>query len=494
MTRASLAAPVPAAVDPKQTTRAALTWYARYDLMLGASDAVLITLAVLAVSVWRFGEDAWLPVAGSGLEYPVVSFGIALLWWVALDARGSRDRGVIGHGLDEYRRVMNASLYAFSAIAIASYLVHVDLSRAYFLVLLPVGTTLLLLGRWTCRQVLHRRRAIGGAFTPTIVVGAASEVHGVVRDLTRNRHAGYKPVAVAVPTAEVDAEELKTLELAGVPTIAISRLKSHLDEHRAGAVVVVPGLPRHKVRNLAWQLENSSVELMFLPSLVDVAGPRLAINQVQDLSLVRVDLPRYDGWSYALKRLFDIVMSAIALALLAPVIVIAAILVKLEDGHPALFRQERVGLGGGTFTIHKLRTMSIDAEDRVAALIEQAGGKALHFKMRNDPRITRTGSFLRRYSIDELPQFWTVLRGDMSIVGPRPQLAREVAEYSNESMRRLLVKPGITGLAQVRGRSDMTPEEAIAADLRYVENWSLTGDLAIVFRTIGALIRREGAF
>lgn len=273
MTPASLAAPVPAAVDAKQTTRAALTWYARYDLMLGVSDAAMIALAVVAVTVWRFGEEAWPAVALSGLEYPLLSFGIALLWWVALDARGSRDRGVIGNGLDEYRRVMNAGLYAFSAIAIASYLFLVDLSRAYFLVLLPVGTALLLLGRWTCRQVLHRRRAIGGAFTPTIVVGAASEVHGVVRDLTRNRHAGYKPVAVAVPTAEVDAEELKTPELAGVPTIAISRLKSHLDEHRAGAVVVVPGLPRQKVRNLAWQLENSPVELMFVPSLTDVAGP-----------------------------------------------------------------------------------------------------------------------------------------------------------------------------------------------------------------------------
>ncbi|WP_241660264.1 sugar transferase [Propioniciclava tarda] len=494
MTRASLAAPVPAAVDPKQTTRAALTWYARYDLMLGASDAVLITLAVLAVSVWRFGEQLWLPVVGSELDYPLVSFIIALLWWVVLDARGSRDRGVVGHGLDEYRRVMNASLYTFSAVAITSYLFHVDLSRAYFLVLLPVGTALLLLGRWTCRQVLHRRRAIGGAFTPTIVVGAASEVPGVVRDLTRNRNAGYKPVAVAVPTAEVDAEELKNLELAGVPTIAISRLKSHLDEHRAGAVVVVPGLPRHKVRNLAWQLENSSVELMFLPSLVDVAGPRITVTQMQDVCLTRVALPRFTGWNYALKRLFDLAFSSLALLLLAPVLAVIAVLIKREDGGPILFRQTRVGLGGEEFVIHKFRSMHMDAEARLAALRDKSNADSPLFKLNADARMTQIGRVLRKYSLDELPQFWTVLKGQMSVVGPRPHLASELAQYPDEGLRRLLIKPGITGLWQVSGRSDLSFADAVRLDLRYVENWSLTGDLTIILRTIRTVLKSSGAY
>lgn len=475
------------------TPKRRLSWYARFDAMLAASDAAMITLAVVAVSVWRFGEDMWLPVAGSRLDYPLVSVIIAFLWWVVLDARQSRDRGVIGHGLEEYRRVMNASLFAFAAIAIGSYLLQVDLSRAYFLVLLPVGTTLLLMGRWACRQVLHRRRALGGALTPTVVVGSASEMPSVVRDLNRNRNAGYKPVALAVPAADVNAPELRSPELAELPTIALSQLKEHLDEHRADAVVVVPGMSRHKVRNLAWQLENLSVELMFLPSLVDVAGPRLTVSQMQDLSLVRVDLPRYSGWNYALKRLFDIIVSCVALVATAPIIFVAIILIKLDSPGPAIFRQERIGLRGEPFTIHKLRTMTVDAEARAAGLIAKAGGKALHFKMVNDPRVTRVGKVLRRLSIDELPQFWTVLRGDMSVIGPRPQLAREVAEYSDEAMRRLLIKPGITGLAQVSGRSNMTPKDAIAADLRYVENWSPTGDIVLVLRTIWTIVRTHGA-
>lgn len=479
---------------PAATQRRRLSWYARFDLMLAASDAVMITLAVVAVSVWRFGEDMWLPVAGSRLDYPLVSVIIAFLWWVVLDARQTRDRGVIGHGLEEYRRVMNASLSAFAAIAIASYLLHVDLSRAYFLVLLPVGTVLLLAGRWTCRQVLHRRRAVGGAVTPTIVAGAVSEVQGVVRDLTRNRNAGYQPVAVAVPTAELDAPELNTPELAGVPIIAISRLKEHLDQHRAGAVVVVPGLSRQKVRNLAWQLENSSVELLFLPSLVDMAGPRVTVSQMQDLSLLRVDLPRYTGWNYALKRAFDVAFSASVLLVLLPVFAVIAALIKREDGGPILFRQARVGLGGEEFVIHKFRSMHLDAEARLAALRDQRGEGGPLFKMEDDPRMTKIGRILRKYSLDELPQFWTVLKGSMSVVGPRPHLASELAEYPDEGLRRLLIKPGITGLWQVSGRSDLSFADAVRLDLRYVENWSLTGDLTIILRTIRTVLESSGAY
>lgn len=478
----------------RASARRRLSWYARYDLMLAASDAVMITLAVVAVSVWRFGENLWLPVAGSHLDYPLVSVVIAFLWWVVLDARQTRDRGVLGHGLEEYRRVMNASLFAFGAIAITSYLFQLELSRAYFLVLLPVGTVLLLAGRWACRQVLHRRRAIGGAFTPTIVVGAASEVHSVVSDLSRNRNSGYKPVAVAVPTAEVNAAELNTPELAAVPTIAISRLKDHLGEHRAGAVVVVPGLSRQKMRNLAWQLENSSVELMFLPSLVDMAGPRVTVSQMQDLSLLRVDLPRFTGWSYALKRAFDILFSSLALLALLPVFAVIAVLIKREDGGPILFRQARVGLGGEEFVIHKFRSMHLDAEARLAALRSQQADGGPLFKMEEDPRMTKVGRILRKYSLDELPQFWTVLKGHMSVVGPRPHLASELAEYPDEGLRRLLIKPGVTGLWQVSGRSDLSFEDAVRLDLRYVENWSLTGDVTIILRTIRTVLKHDGAY
>lgn len=469
------------------------SWFERYELLLQLSDLAAIAVAMIAVLLLRFGEDLQVKVGGLPISYPLASFLVGIAWWYGLDARRSRDRAVVGHGLEEFRRVMSASLYMFGAVAIASYLLQAELSRAYFIVLLPLGTLLLLVGRWVCRQYLHRRRAVGGAYTSTVVVGSAREIVDVVRDLRRNRNAGYRPVGIAVPIVDTDSELLDHPELEGLPRLEIATLDRDIAAYRIGAVVVVPGMPRAKIRRLAWRLENSPVELLFVPSLTDVAGPRLAVNQVQDLSLLRVDLPRFSGWNHALKRAFDIAFSLVALFLIAPIILVVAVLIKREDGGPVFFRQERIGMGGKPFIIHKFRTMATDAEERIDALIAASGGKALLFKMEDDPRITKIGKVLRKYSIDELPQFWTVLRGDMSVVGPRPQVAREVAEYTGDLHRRLLIKPGITGLWQVSGRSDLSIEDSIRLDLRYVENWSLTGDAAIMMKTVRTVLKPEGA-
>lgn len=210
--------------------------------------------------------------------------------------------------------------------------------------------------------------------------------------------------------------------------------------------------------------------------------------------MLHVDLPRYSGTKYWLKRSFDVFFAAAALVALSPVLGLVALAIKLDDGGPVLFRQERIGLGGEPFVIHKFRTMCADAEAKIDALIAEAGGQALLFKLEHDPRITRIGSTLRKFSLDELPQFWTVLRGGMSIVGPRPQVSREVAEYTDAAHRRLLIKPGITGLWQVNGRSQLSLEESIRLDLRYVENWSLTGDLAIIMKTVRTVLRPRGAY
>ncbi len=469
-------------------------WYDRYHIALCASDAVAITTAVVATYMWRFGERLHVSVADTALPYVVVAASIALLWWLVLTARDTRARGVVGGGLEEYRRVINASLYAFAGIAIAAYLMGAEISRQFFLVLLPLGTFLVLFGRWASRQVLHRRRAMGGAFTPTIVVGATDAVRDVVRDLRRNGNAGYRPVAVALRQSESNTAIMASPEMADLPVIDLASIVRHVAEHRVRAVVVAPGLPGPVVRQLAWQLENSLVRLMFVPSLVDVAGPRMTVHQMQDLSLVSVDLPKYSGWNHALKRAFDLVFSIVALVLLTPVLVVVAVLVKSEDGGPVIFRQERIGANGEPFVIHKFRTMCVDAEARIDAMIVAAGGQALLFKVEDDPRITKIGKVLRKFSLDELPQFWTVLRGGMSIVGPRPQVAREVAEYSNAAQRRLLIKPGITGLWQVNGRSSLSVEDSIRFDLRYVENWSLIGDLTIILRTVRVVLHSSGAY
>lgn len=469
-------------------------WYVRYGQALGATDALTIAAAVFASYLWRFGEDLTVSVAGIPVSYAVVAGVIGLLWWSVLDARDSRAREVVGSGLEEYRRVIGAGLYTFGGAAIASYFLNAEVSRGFFLVLLPLGTTLLLLGRWTARQILHRRRALGGAFTPTVVVGGAHAVRDCVRDLQRNRHAGYRPVAVALTPFEDNAAVMASPEMSHLPVIDLKSMDQHVPEYRVGAVVVAPGLPRARVRQLAWELENSSVRLMFVPSLADVAGPRLTVHQVQDLSLLSVDLPRYTGWNHAFKRAFDLLFSGLALTLLSPVLAVIALLIMREDRGPIIFRQERIGLGGKPFMIHKFRSMRVDAEEQLAALLASADHDGPLFKMEEDPRLTKIGRVLRKYSLDELPQFWTVLRGHMSVVGPRPHLARELDEYPTEGLRRLLIKPGITGLWQVSGRSNLSFEDAVRLDLRYVENWSLVGDITIILKTVRAVLRSEGAY
>lgn len=233
---------------------------------------------------------------------------------------------------------------------------------------------------------------------------------------------------------------------------------------------------------------------MFVPWLTDVAGPRLSIRQVQDLSLTQVELPKYAGWNHMLKRAFDIAFAATAIIALSPILAVIAFLVKREDGGPVLFRQERIGHGGQPFQILKFRTMHVDAEARLASLISRSGADGPLFKMENDPRITKIGRILRKYSLDELPQFFNALGGSMSVVGPRPHLAHELEQYPHEGLRRLLIKPGVTGLWQVSGRSDLSFEQSVRLDLRYVENWSLIGDVTIILKTVRTVVSPQGAY
>jgi exopolysaccharide biosynthesis polyprenyl glycosylphosphotransferase len=402
----------------------------------------------------------------------------------------SRSRRIVGAGLTEYRRVITASLYLFGMLAVASFVFQASLSRAIFVTTLPIGVTLLLGGRWLARGSLSRLRSRGRAMSPALIIGNGEAALDVVREMRRNVSAGYQPVGVCV----LDGTEAHVVQQ--VPHLRVmghQQLERAVRSSRFASVIVTDGLTREESRDLAWRLENRAVELMFVPRVVDVAGPRLKVQSAEGLSLLHVDLPRFSGWKLVLKRAFDIAFAAVALLFLAPIFAVVAVLIKLDDGGPVLFRQERVGRYGEPFVIHKFRTMCLDAEDRIEALIAAAGGKALLFKMENDPRITRIGKLLRKFSIDELPQFWSVLRGGMSVVGPRPQVPREVAEYTDMHHRRLLIKPGITGLWQVSGRSDTTYDERVALDRTYVETRTPWGDLCVLFKTVKVVLQRDGA-
>jgi len=495
-TTPTVAAAVAPATQTAPTAPTAPTgpWDRRYRTTLLLTDATAVVVALATAQLTRFGGGAaQLTVLGHGVDYRLVGLLVALVWLVALGAGNSRRRRVVGAGSEEYRCIVAATFAAFGGLAILSYLGALQLSRFYFVVALPVGLVLVLGARLAWRLRLGRARAQGRAMTATVVVGGPGEVAAAVADMRRHPEAGYVPVAVALTTGGATAEP-GSAPLPGLPRVSIDEVRRTGRGPGPGAVLVAGGVSRESVRRLAWDLEDGGAELLLVSQLTDVAGPRIHQSPVDGLPVVHVDPPRFSGGPYVLKRAMDIVISSAALVLLAPVYAAVALAIKLDDGGPVLFRQERVGQHGVPFRMHKFRSMAVDAEARLTEVRHLATGDQVLFKLPRDPRVTQVGGFLRRHSLDELPQFWDVLRGRMSVVGPRPPLPSEVREYQGHTHRRLLIRPGITGLWQVSGRSDLSWTESVRLDLRYVENWSVSGDLVLVLRTARAVLGGRGAY
>ncbi|MFD1717383.1 sugar transferase [Georgenia deserti] len=472
----------------------AARWFERYRYAIFVTDLVMIVAALLVAQHTRFGDADRRVVAGPfEIDYGFAALLVELIWVLALTATDSRSRRVIGAGLEEYRRVVTATFGTFGFIAVTSYLFQIQFSRFYFVVALPVGLLLLLSGRFGWRMVLTSLRNQGRAMAGAVIVGDQDEVEHTLKELRRHPEAGYKPVAVAIVGPENPAEAADPL-LSTLPRLAMDEIPVLADDPRIAAVMIAGSVSRSRIRELAWNLESSAVELIMVSRLTDVAGPRTHMSPVDGLPMVHVDLPQYTGMNVVAKRAMDVVLGGAALLVLLPLFAAVAVAIKLDDRGPVMFTQERIGQNGKPFTIHKFRTMAVDAEARMADLIAEHGGQALLFKLEKDPRVTRVGAFLRKYSIDELPQFWDVLVGNMSVVGPRPQVAREVEQYEQHVHRRLLTKPGITGLWQVSGRSTLSVEDSVRLDLRYVENWSISGDIVLILKTIRAVLRPDGAY
>jgi exopolysaccharide biosynthesis polyprenyl glycosylphosphotransferase len=236
------------------------------------------------------------------------------------------------------------------------------------------------------------------------------------------------------------------------------------------------------------------VDMVVAPGMMDVSGPRLEMRPVAGLPLIHVEKPRYHGAKRFGKTSFDLIFAIVALVLVSPLMLFAAAAVKLTSRGPVLYKSERMGLDGNPFPMLKFRSMVDEADRHSATLSGPNEGAGVLFKLRDDPRVTRVGRVMRKFSIDELPQFINVLRREMSVVGPRPPLRVEVESYENEVHRRLLVRPGVTGLWQVSGRSDLSWEDSVRLDLSYVENWSMVGDMLIIAKTLKAVVRGDGAY
>ena len=420
---------------------------------------------------------------------------IGLGWLAAIVLLGGYDPRLVASGPDLFRNVLSASLAAAGIVGTTMYLLDIELSRAFFLVFFLVGPLLLLLVRLLLRRTLNGLRARGHLRSSVVAVGSVPHVDGIARTIHRETWLGYDIVGAVVPrepSAEVSA--------LGIPVLGSeANLLDLVDRHRPDILLFTAGsgASAEEFRRTAWKLELAAVSVIVVPALTEISADRVRMRPVAGLPLVHMDLPRARRARTWTKRLFDIVVSAALLLFLAPVLGLIALAVRLRDGPPVLFHQRRVGRDGTEFDVVKFRTMVTDAEALRVEMTERAvqdRGNAVMFKMRHDPRITRSGGVLRRYSLDELPQLWNVLRGDMSLVGPRPALPREVAGYDEDAQRRLHVRPGITGLWQVSGRSDLSWEDTVRLDLYYVDNWSFVQDLQILVRTVRAVIASSGAY
>ena len=424
-------------------------------------------------------------------RYLVLSLTLPLLWTLAVRVFGGYERRYLGSGSDEFRRVLNAGLCLTGALALISYAVNNEMSRAYLIISMQAIVLLDLAVRLAMRKHLHRLRRRGQCMSTVVAVGHETAVRQLVSELRREPHHGLQVVAVCL------AGDATPDQVDGVPVVGdLDDAATVVRNLNAGTVAVLscPEMDGVKLRTLAWELEKTGTDLCGAPALLDVAGPRTTVRPTAGLTLLHVDHPQLSGPRQVVKDLFDRTAAALALLALSPVLTAVVVAIRLSDHGPALFRQTRVGKGGETFTIYKFRTMVVDAEARLAAIRENNDSDGVLFKMRRDPRITALGARLRKWSVDELPQLFNVLRGEMSLVGPRPALPLETAEYADHVRRRLVVKPGLTGMWQVSGRSDLSWDESVRLDLRYVENWSFALDLQILWKTISVIFRGAGAY
>ncbi|QNN54869.1 sugar transferase [Nocardioides mesophilus] len=440
----------------------------------------------------RVAIDIWFVDPG-GPATPFLSAGpwIVLTWLAILAAEGGYAVRLFGTGPAEFRAVSLASVITAGLVGMFCYLVGVPLSRGFVLLAFALGTPLLLLERYAVRKVLHALRMRGHLLHRVIVVGGPSGIAEVTAVLERERYVGYQVVGVCLPPGGLVEESL------GLPVLGTTaEIRAACREAGADTVLVARGAydSAGQLRRIAWHLEGSDIDLVVVPSLTDVAGPRISMRPVAGLPLLHVEQPQASEAGGLPKRVFDVTVAAVLLVLLSPLLLVVAVLVKRHDGGPVFFHQARVGRHGEPFRMLKFRSMVVDAESRLAHLHEHNEGAGVLFKMRQDPRVTPVGALLRRYSLDELPQLVNVLRGEMSLVGPRPPLQREVDAYEIDVRRRLLVRPGVTGLWQVSGRSELTWEESVRLDLYYVDNWSMTSDFVIMAKTVRAVLGSSGAY
>jgi exopolysaccharide biosynthesis polyprenyl glycosylphosphotransferase len=485
------------AEGPPSQVHDRLRWQRRYAANLRITDTAVVCGAVIFAQYVRFDHA---PLAPGHVNHYATAYSalIAILWLSTLAGFHARSARIIGRGIEEYRRAVEASLWTFGAIAMAELLFKLEIARGYLAVALPVGILGLVLSRWLGREYVARKRVDGRYQTAVLAVGKSEAVARLANELTRNPRDGYQIVGACIPGNGPASDERLLVRDGAIPIVGgeTCALEALIRTCGADTVAIVgtAHLGVQEIRRLIWKLEPMDVDLVVSPGVMDVAVSRLTMLPVAGLPLLHIEKPQYHGAERFQKRTFDCCFALAALAAALPILLVAAIAIKASSRGPVFYSSERIGFGGKPFSMLKLRTMVEDADKKLESLLDSNECDGHLFKIRNDPRITPVGRVLRRFSIDELPQFINVLRREMSVVGPRPLFRLEAEEYDSDSQRRLLVKPGITGLWQVSGRSDLSWDDAIRLDLSYVDNWSMAADLVIIAKTMRSVFQRKGAY
>ncbi len=461
--------------------------------LVAVADVLTLLLAVMLAWESRLAFDIWArdidPQASLGTT---AGPWIVVAWVLVLGAQGGYALRQFGSGAEEFRIVFMSSVVTAGAVGMFCYLVQIPLSRGFVLLTFVLGTPMLLVERYAARKVVHALRIRGRLVRRVVAVGGPAGVREVAGVLARERYVGYHVVGACLPSDVTVSPGALVVPVLGT----IGETREVCDRVGADTVLVARGGygSSDELRQIAWDLEGGDIDLIVVPSLTDIAGPRISMRPVAGLPLLHVEQPQAGlagGWS---KRSFDVLASTAILVLLSPLMLLVAVAVKLYDGGPVFFRQPRIGKDGEPFGMVKFRSMVVDAEERLKDLEHRNESDGLLFKIKDDPRITPFGRFIRRYSIDELPQLLNVVRGEMSLVGPRPPLPKEVERYGSDVHRRLKVRPGMTGLWQVSGRSQLSWAESVRLDLYYVDNWSMMSDLVIISKTVRAVLRSSGAY
>jgi exopolysaccharide biosynthesis polyprenyl glycosylphosphotransferase len=452
------------------------------------ADALAISVALFGASVIRFEIMGAAPAAR--WDYSLITLVAIPVWILLFYLYGLYEpRQVLGP-VNEFKQVFHGVVAGTVVIFITDSVANMNLARGW--ALLAMGTGFAFVGgeRLLVRKVLHFLRRRGGDTTRTIVLGSNHEARTVAKALEREGWLGYQILGFVDDDAPVGSDAGDGVKVIGNS----SQLRELVEEKRAGLVLVAASaFDTTRLNRLFWELQDIDVDLQITSGTIDLMASRMIVQSVAGVPLLYVRRTGMDRTQKTMKRALDIFGSFLGLVLLAPLLAAVAIWIKRDSEGPVIFKQVRVGRDGELFECWKFRSMYADAEERRAELEHLNEGPGLLFKLADDPRVTKVGKTLRRYSIDELPQLWNGLRGEMSLVGPRPALPSEVEQYDDWVRNRLKVKPGMSGLWQVSGRTETSFSDYIRYDLFYIQNWSLSLDLWILWRTLRAVFTAEGA-